>query len=249
MIQSLSPFELAYCVGVLLLTFALRGSLGFGGALGLPLLALVIPVKVLAPAWSLVGIVSSAAIVGHGRHHVSRPELLGILPGCALGVGAGLFVFKTLDEALLGRALGVFVILYAAYSLWLSTRPAGSAPPLAPGILKPAAGFFSGAVGTVFGALATIFFAIYLDASRVDKHALRATLSAMLLTLSIVRTIGYYAVDELTADSFILCAATLPAMGIGLLVGDRIHTGLSQAAFQRLVCAALAACGVALLLT
>jgi hypothetical protein len=38
----------------------LRGGLGFGGAVGLPLLALVIPVKILAPAWRLVGIVSAA---------------------------------------------------------------------------------------------------------------------------------------------------------------------------------------------
>src|SRR5438093_7738378 len=58
--QDLSTLELTYCVAVLLFTFALRGSLGFGGAVGLPLLALVIPVKILAPAWSLVGIVSSA---------------------------------------------------------------------------------------------------------------------------------------------------------------------------------------------
>jgi hypothetical protein len=60
---------------------------------------------------------------------------------------------------------------------------------------------------------------------RFFKQAFRATLSAMLLTLSIARTIGYAAVNELTLDSFILCAAALPAMGIGLLVGDRIHTG------------------------
>ena len=66
MLQDLSPLALAYCVAVLLLNFTLRGSLGFGGALGLPLLALALPVKVIAPAWSLVGIVSSIAIVGAG---------------------------------------------------------------------------------------------------------------------------------------------------------------------------------------
>jgi hypothetical protein len=69
----------------------------------------------------------------------------------------------------------------------------------------------------------------------------------MLLTLSVARTVGYAAVDELTVDSFILCAAALPAMGIGLLVGDRIHSGLSQQAFQRVVCAALFLCEVPLL--
>src|SRR2546430_15439545 len=36
-------------------------------SIGLPLLALVIPVKVLAPAWSLIGITSSAAIIGRDR--------------------------------------------------------------------------------------------------------------------------------------------------------------------------------------
>src|SRR5436305_15158442 len=133
LLQNLSTPELAYCLAVLLFTFALRGSLGFGGAVGLPLLALVIPVKILAPAWSLVGIVSSAAIVGHDRRHVDRRAFVRLLPGCALGIGAGLFFFATLDAVLLARALGAFIILYAVYSLWMMTRPAGSAPPVPPG--------------------------------------------------------------------------------------------------------------------
>jgi uncharacterized membrane protein YfcA len=240
LLLDLSPLALAYCLLVLLLNFTLRGSLGFGAALGLPLLALVLPVKVLAPAWSLVAIVSSAAIIGHSRRHVDRREYLGILPGCALGVAAGLYFFKTFDEALLARALGVFIIAYAAYSFWK--------PSMRPTVVRPVASFLSGAVGTLFGALAGVFFAMYLDAGRIGKRALRATLSAMLMTLSVVRTIGYAAVGELTADAFILCAAALPAMVVGLLVGERIHTGLSQVAFQRLVCAALAACGAALLI-
>jgi uncharacterized membrane protein YfcA len=238
LLLDLTPLELAYCIAILLMNFMLRGSLGFGGALGLPMLALVLPVKVLAPAWSLVGILSSAAIVGHDRKHVDKRLYLGLLPGCALGVVAGLFVFKALDAVLLARALGVFIIAYAAYSWW---KPSFKNP-----IVRPLASFLSGVVGTVFGSMASIFFAMYLDAGGASKHALRATLSAMLITLSVARTIGYAAVGELTWDSVILCAAAIPAMGIGLLIGDRIHTGLSQAAFQRFVCIALAACGVAL---
>jgi uncharacterized membrane protein YfcA len=49
-------------------------------------------------------------------------------------------------------------------------------------------------------------------------------------------------------DSFILCAAALPFMGLGLVVGDRLHTGLSEKGFQRLVCGALFVCGLPLLL-
>ena len=168
MLASLSTAALAYCAAVLLFTFALRGSVGFGGAVGLPLLALVIPVKVLAPAWSLIGIVSSLAIVGHDRKYVAWREFVGLLPGCALGVAAGLFIFKTLDAVLLARTLGVFVILYAGYSLWMTTRPAGSPPPIPARLLRPVASFLSGAVGTMFGSMASIFFTMYMDAGRAD---------------------------------------------------------------------------------
>ncbi|MGH8519604.1 MAG: sulfite exporter TauE/SafE family protein, partial [Panacagrimonas sp.] len=244
LLLDLSPLALAYCIFVLLLNFTLRGSLGFGGALGLPLLALALPVKVLAPAWSLIGIVSSAAIAGSARRHVDWPEFMRLLPGCLLGILAGLFVFKALDAALLGRALGVFIIAYAAYSWWISTRPAGTRPPLPGSLLRPFSSFFSGVVGTVFGAMATIFFAMFLDAGRMTKDAFRATMSAMILTISVARTAGYAAVGELTLDSVILCAASIPAMGVGLLVGDKLHSGLPPTAFQRLVCALLALCGV-----
>src|SRR3954471_2940000 len=95
--ESLSAPELAYCVAVLLLTFTLRGSIGFGGAIGMPLFALVLPVKVIAPAWSLIGILSSAAILGRDRKHIQPGTFMRFLPGCALGVVAGIFLFKAFD--------------------------------------------------------------------------------------------------------------------------------------------------------
>src|SRR5256712_8825199 len=127
-------------------------------------------------------------------------------------------------------------------------RPGHRPPPVPPALLRPLASFSSGAVGPLFGSRASIFFAMSLDASGANRQASRATLSAMLMTLSVARTIGYAAVNELTLDSFILCAAALPAMGLGLLVGDRIHSGLRQAAFQRVGCAALFLCGLPLML-
>jgi len=246
--EALSAAELAYCMAVLLFTFGLRGSVGFGGSVGMPLLALVLPVKVIAPAWSLIGAISSVAILGRDRRHVDWRAFLGLLPGCALGILAGLTLFKALDAAMLARALGAFVILYGSYSLWLTTRAPGAKPPLPPALLRPVASFLSGAVGTLFGAMASIFFTIYVETTGAGKQAFRATISAMLLTLSVARSFAYAAVGELTLDAFILCGAALPAMGLGLLVGDRIHTGLSPKAFQRVVGAALLACGAPLLL-
>jgi len=244
----LSPLALVYCVFVLLATFTLRGSIGFGGAIGLPLFALVLPVKVIAPAWSLIGILSSAAILGRDRSHIARADFLRFLPGCALGVLAGIFLFKAFDALLLARTLGVFVILYGLYSLWRIRRPQGAARWLPAPVLRALGSFMSGAVGTLFGAMASIFFALYLDGTGANKNQFRATLSAMLFTLSIARTFAYAATGELTLESWLLCAAALPFMGLGLLVGDRIHTGLSERSFQYVVCGSLIACGIPLLL-
>ena len=248
MIESLSGLELAYCVAVLLATFTLRGSIGFGGAIGMPLFALVLPVKTIAPAWSLIGVLSSVAILGRDRTHVSRDAYVRFLPGCALGVVAGVFLFKAFDAAALARSLGVFVILYALYSFWRLRAAPGVTRGLPPRLLRAGGSFLSGAVGTLFGAMASIFFAVYLEGTRANKDQFRATLSAMLLTLSIGRTAAYATVGELTRDSFLLCAAAIPAMGLGLLVGDRLHTGLTERQFQYLVCGALFLCGLPLVL-
>jgi hypothetical protein len=239
---------LTYLAVVLLLTFTLRGSLGFGGSIGMPLFALVLPVKTIAPAWSLIGILSSAAILGHERKLVARDAFVRFLPGCALGVAAGLLLFKSIDAASLARLLGIFVIVYGGWSFWRLGHPRGANRVLPPVALRAAGSFLSGAVGTLFGAMASIFFAMYLDGFGASKGVFRATLSAMLFTLSIGRTIAYAAAGELNVDALILCGAALPFMGAGLLVGDKLHTGLSERTFQYLVAGALVMCGLPLLL-
>ena len=213
----------------------------------MPLLALVIPVKVLAPAWTLLGIASSATILGGDRAYVDKRVFVSFLPWCIAGIGAGLYLFKTLDAQMLGRALGVLVLAYAGYMAWLIAQPA-SRDPLPAGAVRPAAGLLSGAVGTMFGAMASIFFAMYLNACALEKQAFRATISAMLLALSLIRLVAYAAVGELSAEALVLFAAALPAMGLGIYLGGRIHARMSEALFKALVCAILVICAMPLLL-
>lgn len=239
-LAGLSAWQLAYCVGVILLAYGLRGSTGFGGAIGMPLLALALPVKTLVPVWTLLGFTSSLAILGRERRHVDRAAFLAFLPWCAIGVAAGLLLFASLDERLLARALGAAVLLYAAVSL----RRDASTPPL----VGPLAAVFSGAVGTIFGSMASVFYAMFLDARRLGREAFRATGSAMLLALSFARGVGYWAAGEFSAESCWLFGAALVPMLAGIWIGDRVTLGLAEASFRRLVCLTLAASGVPLLL-
>ena len=51
--------------------YALRGSTGFGAAAAMPLLALVIPLKVLIPAWTLIGLTAGVTLLGRDRAHIA----------------------------------------------------------------------------------------------------------------------------------------------------------------------------------
>ena len=243
---ALSNLEWGYCAVVLVASYALRGSTGFGGFAAMPLLALVIPMKVLVPVWTLLTISSSATLFGKDRKHVSFPMILRILPSCTLGILLGLWLFKTLDAAWLSRGLGALVSGYGLYALW-QTRGGGAGNPPPRGIAT-AASFLAGAVGTMFGTMASLFFAIYMEAIRVTKDQFRGTLSALMMTLAVIRGLGYYAVGEFGRESLMLFAVALPFMLTGIFIGDRIHTGLSETVFRRTVCAILILSGIPLML-
>src|SRR5262245_2345529 len=179
----------------MVLSYALRGSTGFGAAAAMPLLALVIPLKMLIPAWTLVGLVASITLFGRDRHHVVWSDIAKLTPTCLIGVLAGLYLFTALNAATLARGLGLLVLSYGLYSLWATFRPLPRWK-VSPRIAAPAAGLVGGAVGTAFGTLASLFFAIYFDTIRMGKEPFRATMSAILLALVVLRGAGYWAVGE-----------------------------------------------------
>jgi uncharacterized membrane protein YfcA len=246
-LAGLTPLELGYCACVLMLAYGLRGISGFGGVIGMPLLALVMPIKVLVPVWTLLGMASSVTILGKDRKHVAVRTFILFIPWCALGVAAGLLIFKTLDQHTLARLLGAVITVYGAHALWRTFSPARELRRW-PAAIAPAAAAMSGVIGTVFGAMATLTFAIYLDAHRLAKEAYRATISAMLLTLSVLRGAGYIAAGEFIPEAWLVFAAACPFMLLGIFIGDRIHVRISEIVFRRIVSSTLLVSGLALLL-
>src|SRR4030088_2532979 len=165
---SLSPLEPSYCAAVIFFAYGLRGSTGFGAVVGMPLLALVLPLKVLVPVWTLLGFASSVAIVARDHKHVERAAVISFIPWCTLGIAIGLYFFTQLDSRLLAHGLGTLVIAYAVFSLWNALRPPARTVKL-PRFTGPLAGTMSGAVGAMFGTMGTLFFVAFLDARALNK--------------------------------------------------------------------------------
>lgn len=243
---SLSPFQIAYCSIVVLICYALRGSAGFGAAAAMPLLALVIPTKTLIPAWTLIGLVAGITLFGRGRAHIAWRDIARMALPTLVGVAIGTYIFIWLDQDNLRRGFGVLVVLYGSYALWKSLRPPDSAT-TPPKYLAPLVGFLGGVVGATFGTMASVFYAIYFDTRQLSKTVFRATMTALLVALSIARALGYWTVDEYGREALELFVISLPVMFAGIFIGDRLHVGLSETTFRRLIAVTLVVSGLALL--
>jgi uncharacterized membrane protein YfcA len=209
-------------------------------------MALAVPMKLLVPMWTLLVITSSATLIGKDRAHVSMREIVHVIPSCLVGVAIGLYFFATLNAQILARSFGVLVLAYASYTLWNLTRTA-TAPARGSQAVAQGAGMLAGAMGTVFGTMSSIFFAIYLDARRITKTQFRATISALMLFLALVRGAGYLAVGVFEREALVLFGLALPFMLVGMYLGDRVHARIDEVMFKRLVCGILLVSGAALM--
>lgn len=244
--SALTAPEIAYCALVLVLSFAIRGGIGFGAA-ALPLIALVLPMKLVVPVFTVLGIFSSWSIVFTDARHIVWRELLRLLPYTVVGALIGLYFYNAFDGRTLAHGLGVLVLAYGSSTLWqsLRQRPGWKWPQR---LALPLTGTLAGIVGALFGAMAGVFYAIYLDMQKLDKHRFRATVAATLLALGIVRGAGYFAVGAYDREALIATAVSLPLMYLGVALGNRVHTNLSEGAFRRLLGVVLIASGVPLIL-
>lgn len=246
--EQLSLWQLLFCVIVVTLAFAVRGGTGFGGgAVAVPLLALVFPVQVTVPVVTVLNMLSS---IGHGiadwRRIVWR-QIWRILPGSLLGVFAGLYLLSRIDPRPLGRALGVFVVAYALYVI----ISAGRTPSIPGRWMLPVAAvtsFAAGVVGSLFGGAAGPLYAIYLNAARLGKDAFRVTITTVMLFQGLTRIAGYVTLGLYDGRTLLLLGAALPMVIAGSWLGARLVRHIDLQLFNRAVAVVLLVSGSALIL-
>ena len=238
-------WQLAWCALVIVVAYTLRGATGFGaGVVAIPLLVLVLPLRAVIPVITTLGIAASFGQTVREFRHVEWRGVRGLLLPMLAGWAAGLWLFKALHPEMLRAALALFIIAYALWSL-TPRKPALRAPRA---WLAPLAGASGGLVSTLFGGMAGPMFVVYLSALDLDKARFRATMSAILFLLALLRAGGYGGLGFYDARAVALIALLLPAMVVGMVLGERVHHGMPETIFKRVVALLLVASGVALLL-
>lgn len=228
---------------VLAVAYFVRGVAGFGsGLIAVPTLALVLPLQAVVPLVVLLDYVASASQGAANRQDIRWREIVPLIPFSLFGVVVALFVLTRSDGELLIHALGVFVILFAIYTLSGYTPKQEHSRGWA-----VIAGTSGGIIGTLFGTGGP-FYVTYFKARGLDKAAFRATFAMIFLLDGAARLAGYVGSGLFTLQFLAFAAAALPIMAVFLYLGGHVHTKLSQQAFQRAISALLIISGAMLLL-
>ena len=246
MTWSLSPLETAWCALALAAGYAVRAVSGFGaGVIATPLLTFVLPLPVTVPLITVLGMFAGIRQIVRDWRMIAWKEIAIFVPGSLIGVALGLYLFTALDQVLLARALGAYIVGYALYSLF-ATRLLKRRIAL-PRWIVHAVSLAGGLVATIFGGLAGAIYATYLDALDLSKGVFRVTMSATLLVLALLRSAGYAATGVFKPEDAVLIAAAIVPLAAGTLLGDRLHDRLDPATFRRAVGILLLASGAGLL--
>jgi len=243
MIEALSYTQYAFILAILITAYTFRGVTGFGsGLIATPLLALFLPLTFAIPFISLLDMTASLSHISHTRQHIAWKVILRAIPFAFIGVPVGLFTLQTVATHTLVKGLGIFIILFAIYSL--------IAPKLkkSDSLVWPAfGGFFGSLIGAMFGTGGP-FYVFYFQLQQLDKSVFRATCAAVFLLDGLIRAVGFSYSGFYTSTVLLSIAYSLPIMFFAMYIGNHIHTSITQRTFQKAIGVFLIFSGIALLL-
>lgn len=243
MLEHSFPVVVSLIGFILLGAYTFRGITGFGsGLVAIPLVALFMPLTFVVPYISALDVTASLVHGWRHRRHTAWREVLIVLPFTLLGVITALYLLKTLDTSLLARALGIFIFLFALYSL------------IGPEFKQQCharwsilAGSAGGIIGTLFGTSGPLYV-IYYQLRALPKSIFRSTIATVFLVEGAMRLSGYAVAGFYDLESLLWIGGSLPVMALGLYIGGHIHTSITQRQFQRAIGILLIISSIALLL-
>ncbi len=230
--------------GIAFLGSLVYGITGFGAALvTIPLATHFVPLPFALSVFALMDLGNALRIGLRRPQDAKKDELVRMVPMVLAGTVAGVTALVNLPRAGAMLALGVFVVLYAAYSLL--RRPGGAIVGTGWAYV---AGFVGGVTSTLFGAGGPPY-AIYLSHRPLAKEQFRATLTLTTVFSIGMRVVAFALTGLLLKREVLLAAlAVLPAAFVGVSVASRLFRHISHELLLRLVALLLLATGGSLVL-
>lgn len=241
----LNPVEIAALVAAAFAGSVIFGVTGFGAALiTVPFATHFVPLPFALALFVLMDLANAFRVGFENPKNAVRAEWTRMVPTILLGTIAGVTLLVNLPRGAATLALGVFVLLFALYSLL--SHP--DAQRVVSSAWAYVAGFAGGVTSTVFGAGGPPY-AIYLSHRGLAKEQYRATMGFATLTSISLRTIAFLATGILLDPKVWTYAVfVVPAGLAGIWAAGHLFRRISREALMRAVALMLLVSGASLIL-
>jgi len=220
--------ELIFTGAIIFIGSLLQGVFGFAFVLfATPILSLYLPIKTIAPLLALFLPLLTGVLAVNLRSSFVLANSGPLLVGAVLGAPLGIFLLGSFDDGLIKLALGLFLVVYSAYSLYTS-KVMISFPFWSSWIF----GAWGGLLGGVFNTSAPPV-ALYVSSQDWPSQQKRAVLNVFVLATSVV-VLSFHAMSEnITSDTMVTFGYLLPAMLAGMITGRWLSKTVNEEKYSK----------------
>ncbi len=227
---------------VVFLAITVQSAAGFGMALvSMPLLVGLIGIRTASPLVSLVGITAELFLLYRFRHALNFTAVKRLSLASMLGIPLGIYVLREVDAKLITTLLGIVIAGYALYALSSPRLPKLTHVGWAYG-----AGFLGGLLSGAYNTSGPPVI-IYGTCRRWQSASFKGNLQAYFLLNTIFTLTAHIISGNVTAVVWQNYLWSLPAIGLGLLVGNQLDKHLNPAQFRNAVLLLLIVLGIRLM--
>lgn len=216
-----------------------QGVSGFGSILlSLPLLAIFLDIKIVIPLTSLAGVSMSVILFYQLRHHFDWKKVLPIFIGAFPGVPVGVFFLKRLDKGTIQWTLGIFLLVYALYGIFLRSSKKGVNQRWA-----YISGFLGGCLGGALSAGGPPVI-VYTSLQSWTKDQIKVTIQGFFLTAGTVVVTSHFISGVTTPAVFYYYLVSIPALVAGTYLGSMLYGIIKEEYYKKLIMALLGILGL-----
>ena len=242
---SVGEWIVVVVVGAMLLGLAKTGLPGINMVF-VPILASILPAKESTGFLLPLLIVGDIFAVTYYRSHTQWRHLARLLPFSLLGIGAGYFTMRSLDNAQIKPIIGIIVLVMLAVQIYRTVRKIDESIP--EGIwFALIMGFLAGFTTMVANAAGPAM-AIYLLAMRLPKEQYVGTGAWYFFIVNLFKVPLSASLGLITAQSLLTGAVLVPAIVLGAFVGIKLLPLIPQKAFRNVILVITAVSAIRLLI-
>lgn len=205
------------------------GGFGFNIML-VAFLPLLWPVKFVIPFSINYSVLLNLWLFSRCYRHLRRQDITPILVGILLGVPLGVFLLKSLDEWVIKKAIGVFLLLYCFLSLASLLEIKRKLSPRW-GYL---AGFLAGGLGGAFG-IGGPPTVVYTTAQRMEKYRARVIILASSVFVYALVIPLYLVSGLISGDILWVNIWFAPLAALGVFWGHRLFLKINHEIYRKII--------------